>query len=139
MLWPQRLGSPQLAVAACIVIALPTIVFLQIPRDQQLSSKLATFPQSTLSPQLSLQDNSSLTEQIDLNGEPLYDNALEGGPRIRQASMLFRGGEEGEDAIYERAMRTHLLHGKRWGYPSHILRKDVVGKGEWKVVVWQSF
>ena len=49
--------------------------------------------------------------------------------------MLFGGGEKGDDAMYERAMKTHLLHGKRWGYPSHILRQDVVGKGEWKELV----
>ena len=60
---------------------------------------------------------------------------MEDGPRIRQASMLFGGGEKGEDAVYERAMKTHLIHGERWGYPSHILRKDLVGKGDWKVPV----
>ena len=60
---------------------------------------------------------------------------MEGGPRIRQASMLFGGGEKGEDALYERTMKTHLLHGEKWGYPSHVLRKDLVGKGDWKVLV----
>ena len=49
--------------------------------------------------------------------------------------MLFGSGEKGEDMLYERAMRTHIQHGERWGYTSHILRKDIVGKGDWKVLV----
>ena len=133
MLWP-RLGSPQLALAACVIFALPTIVYFQTSRDRVFSSKLSAFTQSTSSPLLPLQDNSSLVETIE-NGEYLFNNAMEGGPRIRQASMLFGGGEKGEDAMYERAMKTHLAHGERWGYPSHILRKDLIGKGDWKVLV----
>ncbi len=72
---------------------------------------------------------------MDQNGVRLFNNAMEGGPRIRQASMLFGDGEKGEDAMYERAMRTHIAHGEKWGYPSHVLRKDLVGKGDWKVLV----
>ncbi len=66
------------------------------------------------------------------NASIIVDDSLEGGSRILQASMLFGGHG---DTVYERAMRTHVRHGERWGYRTSILRHDVVGKGEWKILV----
>ena len=132
MLWIQKAGSSPMTLAACIFFALPIIVYFRIPRDHQFASKLAAITRPTSPSSLPVQANSSL---VDENPDFLFDNALEGGPRIRQVSMLFGGGEKGEDAMYERAMKTHLQHGERWGYPSHILRQDLVGKGDWKVLV----
>lgn len=30
---------------------------------------------------------------------------------------------------YERSIDTHIKHGERWGWPTHILRQDIVGTG----------
>ena len=32
-------------------------------------------------------------------------------------------------SYYERSINTHIKHGERWGWPTHILRHDVVGTG----------
>ena len=136
MLWSQRPGTPQLALAACLVFALPIIIYYRLPQGQSFS-KLTASIHTTSSPAPPALDNSSLIEQIEQYGDGHINLGMEGGPRIRQASMLFGSGEKGEDALYERAMRTHIKHGQRWGYTSHILRKDIVGKGDWKVLVRQ--
>jgi hypothetical protein len=41
--------------------------------------------------------------------------------RIAKVSMLY--GETNH--MYERALQSHERHGKRWGYPMHILREDI--------------
>lgn len=61
----------------------------------------------------------------------VIDRNLEGGSRLLQASMLF--GDK--DMVFERAMRTHVQHGERWGYRTRVLRHDIVGQGEWKLLV----
>jgi hypothetical protein len=64
---------------------------------------------------------------LDFSGK-VFDDTLEGGPRIRQASMVFGGRES---AVYERSLKTHIEHGEMHGYPTHFLRQDVIGEGEW--------
>ena len=51
----------------------------------------------------------------------------EGGPRIRQASMVYASSEY--NAVYERAIASHIRHGDRWNVPTHILRHDIVEAG----------
>ena len=34
------------------------------------------------------------------------------------------------DLYYERGLRTHIENGEKWGYPTHYLRHDIVGRGE---------
>lgn len=43
-------------------------------------------------------------------------------PEILQLSMLF--GAEKSD-IYERCLKSHSEHGKRWAYETHVLRQAV--------------
>lgn len=60
-------------------------------------------------------------------------------PKIRQVSMrVYNATNEENDALDERCMNTHLEHGKRWGYPSHILREDVRGKGQWRELIFSK-
>ena len=33
------------------------------------------------------------------------------------------------NGIYQRAVDTHHKHGQQWGYPTHILRHDIVEAG----------
>ncbi|KAL6713675.1 hypothetical protein ACLMJK_009140 [Lecanora helva] len=117
------------------MLTLPIILYHRIPRDQSFSSAVAAKFRTSSTSSLPLGDNSSLVEQMD-NGDFLFNQALEGGPRIRQASMLFGTGEKGEDVTYERAIKTHLQHGERWGYTTHVLRHDIVGKDDFKVLVF---
>ena len=44
-------------------------------------------------------------------------------PRLMQASMI-SGYEPGSP--HERCLETHVRHGHRWGYPTHVLRKNLV-------------
>ena len=63
------------------------------------------------------------------------DDALLSGlraPKIRQATMLSWKKQSQEHAeMDERCLKTYVDYGKKWGYPTHILRNDVVGHGEW--------
>ena len=54
-------------------------------------------------------------------------HAQEGGPRIRQASMIYSSNDY--NAVYERAVASHIRHGDRWGVPTHVLRHDIVEAG----------
>ena len=57
----------------------------------------------------------------------LVDNPDEGGPRVRQATMIYE--TENFNSIYERSIDTHIKHGEKWGVPTHILRHDIVEAG----------
>ena len=72
------------------------------------------------------------------NGDFLFNQVLEGGPQIRQASMIFGSGGKGEDVLYERAIKTHLRHGEWWGFTTYVLRYDIVGKDDFSVLVWEE-
>ena len=69
------------------------------------------------------------------------DGLFSGGqrPKIRQVSMLvYNSTNATNDALDERCMATHIEHGKLWGYPTHILRQDVRGKGQWRELVFSK-
>ena len=74
---------------------------------------------------------SALTANTDPNGLEFPLN-YGPGPRIRQATMLYEGNKDGLRGMYVRSVDTHLRHGVRWGYPTHVLGRDLVpveGKG----------
>lgn len=54
-------------------------------------------------------------------------SAGEGGPRIRQATMIY--DTDKFNAVYERSVDTHIKHGKMWNIPTHVLRHDIVDAG----------
>ena len=33
--------------------------------------------------------------------------------------------------LYQRSMATHLEHGEKWGYPTDILNRSIVGGDDW--------
>lgn len=53
--------------------------------------------------------------------------SAEGGPRIRQATMIY--DTDKFNAIYERTLDSHIKHARQWGYPTHVLRHDIVDAG----------
>lgn len=60
-------------------------------------------------------------------------------PKVRQVSMrVYNATNATNDALDERCMATHLDHGRRWGYPTHILREDVRGKGQWRQLLFSK-
>lgn len=63
--------------------------------------------------------------------EQISGNAMlesqEGGPRVRQATMIYETDKF--NAVYERSVDSHIRHGDQWGYPTHILRHDIVEAG----------
>lgn len=54
---------------------------------------------------------------------PLSRNMLEKVPRIRQCTIILPGADYPH---YERALKTHVRHGERWGYPTRVLRNFLV-------------
>lgn len=57
----------------------------------------------------------------------VFDDTSEGAAIISQVSMQF--GDH-FDVVSERALRTHIEHGQKWGYPTHYLRQDIIGQHE---------
>lgn len=51
---------------------------------------------------------------------------------------VYKAANATVDAIDERCLATHLEHGERWGYPTHILREDVRGKGQWRELIFSK-
>lgn len=139
MLGASKLGTSPKHWVALMFCAIPTFFFFFHtptswgPSFTDEMSMPSSNPWSSIA--LAIGDTKDLADQNDI-----FDSTLEGGARIRQACMLFRSEnvskQMGENVAYERSVRTHLKHAERWGYPSHILREDIVGHGQWKVLVF---
>ena len=121
---PSRIGglrsfARRRPLLALLIPALVLIYLFSRPLD--LSSSDTSLP-STLD---------TLTPKSGPNGLEFPHN-YGSGPRIRQATMLYEGNQDGLRGMYVRSVDTHLRHGARWGYPTHILGRDIVpveGKG----------
>lgn len=51
------------------------------------------------------------------------DIVVESGSRITQVTMQFG---DPYDVIIERALRTHIDHGEKWKYPTHLVRENIL-------------
>ena len=117
------------------LVALSFLAFFQFcifrPQVLYLAHKSQSFANvSSETPPSALNKN---TSAID----PLLPDVLR--PKIRQVSMrVYNATNETNDALDERCMATHIEYGKRWGYPTHVLREDVRGKGEWRELVFSK-
>ena len=40
--------------------------------------------------------------------------------------------------LKERNLQSHVDHAKRWGYEDHILRREVVGAGQWNKFIFSK-
>ena len=49
--------------------------------------------------------------------------------------MMFGDGYVG---INERTLQSHIDHAKRWGYRNHILRREIVGAGQWDKFIFSK-
>jgi hypothetical protein len=58
------------------------------------------------------------------------DTLNHGRPPVAIASMLY-----GDNLLYERAIDTHLRYAERHGYPTYILRKELVN-GVWNKLAY---
>ena len=65
----------------------------------------------------------------------VFDETHEGAPKIVQVSMQFGGNF---DLMYEKGLRTHLAMGDKWGYPTHFLRNDIVGHGDFGIGIYDK-
>ena len=55
--------------------------------------------------------------------------------RILQATMMFGDKYIG---VNERTLQSHVDHAKRWGYGDHILRREIVGAGQWDKFIFSK-
>ena len=55
--------------------------------------------------------------------------------RILQATMMFGNTYLG---LNERTLQSHSDHAKRWGYGDHILRREIVGTGQWDKFIFSK-
>ena len=139
MLGASMLGTSPKQLAAllfCAISIFSLFAFYRNPSSWSptLANKVPQQSKSWSSNDLAVQDTKDLADQHDI-----FDSKYEGGARIRQACMLFSSKDTahqmGANVVYERSVRTHLKHAEKWGYPSHILREDIIGQGKWEVLV----
>lgn len=55
-------------------------------------------------------------------------------PRILQATMFF-GDFLGDN---QRTLQSHIEHANRWGYGNYILRREIVGAGQWDKYIFSK-
>lgn len=55
-------------------------------------------------------------------------------PRILQATMFF-GDYLGDN---QRTLQSHIDHANRWGYGNYILRREMVGAGQWDKFIFSK-
>lgn len=69
--------------------------------------------------------------------DPLLPDVIR--PKIRLVSMrVYNATNQTKNALDDRCMATHLRYGVRWGYPTHVLREDVRGKGQWRELLFSK-
>lgn len=134
------LGTSPKHPAILILCAIPIFVFIlsvfhsPTTWGQSFTNIISKPSTPWSSTALAIEDTKGLADQDDI-----FDSSLEGGARIRQACMLFSSEDTahhmGVNVVYERSVRTHLKHAEKWGYPSHIFRQDIIGKGKWEKLV----
>lgn len=120
---PSRMGGLRSFIRRRPLLALliPALILIYIFAKPIHPSSSSALP-STLTLLTTKTDPSGL--DFPLNHGP--------GPRIRQATMLYEGNQDGLRGMYVRCVDTHIRHGVRWGYPTHVLGRDLVpveGKG----------
>lgn len=101
-----------------------------LAKDKLLLKDSLGFLRSNSSDVLSSQHPGSLSAAKEVHNivpprfyAPLPSNMPENGPKVRQCTIILPGANLPH---YERALRTHVRHGERWGYPTHVLRNFLV-------------
>ena len=122
-----RLGrlNPTAVFCACVLIILSLFEFFSNVSTQSGHKDTESCSQPLYSDTPSVLDDSGT----------VIDDTQENGPRIRQASMMF--GQE-DNTVFERSLKTHIQHAMQWGYPTHILRQDAVGRGVRKTLLFDK-
>ena len=55
--------------------------------------------------------------------------------KILQAAML---AGEVQTPLYEKMLKTHAVHQRRWGYRTEVLRHFIRGHGQWENSIWSK-
>ena len=105
-----------------LLFLIPLIIFFRGDLSRRFQSTQVTKTVSEWSQSVLHRSNASSFEH-----DGVFDDTAEGAPRLAQVSMQY--GDK-FDLMYERGLRTHIENGEKWGYPTHYLRFDIVGKGE---------
>lgn len=94
------------------------------------TSKAIIFDSQPCTPQIALSPNTSSTpaDFVPKNTDRTSHASQEKRPRILQATMMFGDKYTG---LNEKTLQSHVDHAKRWGYENHILRREIVGAGDW--------
>lgn len=123
----QRIVSAVLATYFLLLLA----YHFGLAKDKLFLKHSLSFSKSKSSDVLSSQHPGPLNAANEAHNKvplryyaPLSSNMLEKGPRVRQCTIILPGADLPH---YERALKTHVRHGERWGYPTHVLRNFLVG------------
>lgn len=115
--------------------------FTTSPNDLAIApsatSEAIVFDSQPSTPQIS-SSSSNHSAPADLVPETTNhtsDVSEEKRPRILQATMMFGDKYIG---LNERTLQSHVDHAKRWGYGDHLLRREIVGAGQWDKFIFSK-
>ena len=123
--WWMKIPLPKASLArtclaAGLVISFSLVLFFQFYHFSPLLKRASV---SRYMPSLTPQSQSSIYA-------PSKSSVT---PQVRQAVMIFGDYVANNSLLYEDLVSTHIRHGEKWNYPTHILRYPLVGK------VWEEF
>lgn len=101
------------------------------------TSEAIVFDSQSSTPQISSssRNHSAPADLVPETTNHTSDVSEEKRPRILQATMMFGDKYIG---LNERTLQSHVDHAKRWGYGDHLLRREIVGAGQWDKFIFSK-
>lgn len=137
-------SSKALLTLLCLVCTFFLYVhdhFSRTPNDYDLEpttkSEEIIVDSQTSTPPISLPSNQTSAQAdivLDAKHQTNYVSE-EKRPRILQATMMFGNKYVG---VNGRTLQSHVDHAIRWGYGNHILRREIVGAGQWDKFIFSK-
>ena len=121
----SRLGLAAIAAALLLVVLLS-------PHGYSLTNQYLANDGQTPSSIVSHSDKAYIDSHSNPNipHHPLEDALAINAPAVAVVSMLY-----GDNDYYIRAINTHLRHAERFGYPSYVLRREIID-GVWNKLAY---
>ena len=126
---------------ACILFLYTHNHFTTSPEDESAASSTtsekAIFDSQPNANQIaiSFMNGSAPTDIVPETPDRTSSVPREDRPKILQATMMF--GDK-YDGLNERTLQSHVDHAKRWGYGDYILRREIVGAGQWDKLIFSK-
>ena len=123
---------------ACTLFLYTHNHFTNSPEDKSsATSEKTIFDSQPNATQIAIPSNnvSASADSVPETPDRTSDVSGKNRPKILQATMMF--GDK-YDGLNERTLQSHVDHAKRWGYGDFILRREIVGAGQWDKLIFSK-